>query len=212
QTVKPSQSIARSSPCSSSGAANSSRTSARGVPACTAARRTPIPGIASRSRSLRKCACALSEIWIMVWVPVWTILGPSPARCPHAARDRSCAARPAGEPAMSDLVPLAQAHGIPRRGGEHKLGEARLRELLPEVPGWELAENGRALTRTFRFDDYHRTMAFVNALAYIAHREDHHPDLGVHYDRCAVRFSTHDVGGLSENDFICAAKADALLG
>jgi len=111
---------------------------------------------------------------------------------------------------MSDLVPLVQAHCIPRRGGEHRLGEARIRELLPEVPGWELAENGRALTRTFRFDDYYRTMAFVNALAFVAHREDHHPDLGVHYDRCAVRFSTHDVGGLSENDFICAAKADAL--
>ena len=53
-------------------------------------------------------------------------------------------------------------------------------------------------------------MAFVNALAFVAHREDHHPDLGVHYNRCVVRFSTHDVGGLSENDFICAAKAQAL--
>ena len=53
-------------------------------------------------------------------------------------------------------------------------------------------------------------MSFVNALAHMANREDHHPDLGVHYDRCVVRYSTHDVGGLSENDFICAAKADAL--
>ena len=88
--------------------------------------------------------------------------------------------------------------------------EARVRELLAQLPGWELAEEGRALVRTFRFDDYHRTMAFVNALAWIAHREDHHPDLGVHYDRCVVRWSTHDVGGLSENDFICAAKASAL--
>ena len=85
-----------------------------------------------------------------------------------------------------------------------------MRELLPDVPEWSLAENGAALTRTFRFDDYHRTMAFVNALAFIAHREDHHPDLGVHYDRVEVRYSTHDVGGLSENDFICAAKAGAL--
>ena len=62
----------------------------------------------------------------------------------------------------------------------------------------------------FRFDDYYRTIAFVNALAFIAHREDHHPDLSVHYDRVVVRYSTHDVGGLSENDFICAAKATAL--
>lgn len=66
------------------------------------------------------------------------------------------------------------------------------------------------MSKTFRFPDYYRTIAFVNALAFVAHREDHHPDLGVHYDRCIVRFSTHDVGGLSENDFICAAKAERL--
>ncbi|MGO0999463.1 4a-hydroxytetrahydrobiopterin dehydratase [Lysobacter sp. CA196] len=113
---------------------------------------------------------------------------------------------------MNDLIPLSQAHCIMRRGVEHKLSEARIRELLPEIPGWELGEDGHALTRTFRFDDYYRTMAFVNALAFMANREDHHPDLGVHYDRCVVRYSTHDVGGLSENDFICAAKADALTG
>lgn len=111
---------------------------------------------------------------------------------------------------MSDLIPLIDAHCIPRKGAEHKLTEARIRELLPEVAGWELAEDGHALTRTFKFKNYYRTMAFVNALAWMAHREDHHPDLGVHYDRCVVRYSTHDVGGLSENDFICAAKAQAL--
>src|SRR5690606_20335615 len=99
---------------------------------------------------------------------------------------------------------------IPRRGSEHKLTQARIRELLPDIPGWELAEDGHALVKTFRFDDYYRTMAFVNALAFVAHREDHHPDLSVHYDRCVVRYSTHDVGGLSENDFICAAKAESL--
>lgn len=111
---------------------------------------------------------------------------------------------------MSDLVPLAQAHCLPRRGTEHRLSEARVRELMPEIPGWELAEDGHALLKTFHFDDYYRTMAFVNALAFMAHREDHHPDLAVHYNRCVVRYATHDVGGLSENDFICAAKTDAL--
>lgn len=111
---------------------------------------------------------------------------------------------------MSDLVPLAQARCLPRKGIEHKLTEARITELLPEVPGWQLAEEGRALVRTYRFDNYYQTMAFVNAVAFMAHREDHHPDLGVHYDRAVVRFSTHDVGGLSENDFICAARADSL--
>ena len=111
---------------------------------------------------------------------------------------------------MSDLIALADAHCIPRRGSEHRLSEARVRELLPEIPGWEVVEDGHALSKTFRFSDYYRTIAFVNALAFIANREDHHPDLGVHYDRCVVRYSTHDVGGLSENDFICAAKTEAL--
>lgn len=112
---------------------------------------------------------------------------------------------------MSDLTPLAQARCTPRKGSEHRLTQARIRELLPQVPGWELIEDGHALERTFRFSNYHETIGFVNALAWTANRENHHPDLGVHYDRCVVRWSTHDVDGLSENDFICAAKADALL-
>ena len=112
---------------------------------------------------------------------------------------------------MTDLIPLARAHCLPRRGHDHRLGQARIAEHMPQLPGWELAEEGRALLRTFAFKDYHHTLAFVNALAWIAHREDHHPDLGVHYDRCLVRWSTHDVGGLSENDFICAARSSALL-
>ncbi len=112
---------------------------------------------------------------------------------------------------MSDLIPLAQARCIPRRGHEHRLPPAQIAELMPQLPGWALAENGHALVKTYTFPDYYRTMSFVNALVHIAHREDHHPDLGVHFDRCEVRFSTHDVGGLSENDFICAAKAETLF-
>lgn len=107
---------------------------------------------------------------------------------------------------------LAQNRCTPRRGAEHRIDAARAAELLRETPDWSIVEDGQAITRTFRFADYYRTMAFVNALAFIAHEQDHHPDLGVHYDRCVVRYSTHDVGGLSENDFICAAKADALVG
>ena len=112
---------------------------------------------------------------------------------------------------MADRIPLADAQCTPRRGHEHRLGEARLRELLPQLADWSLIDNGHAISKTFRFPDYYRTIAFVNALAYIANAQDHHPDLSVHYDRCVVQFSTHDVGGLSENDFICAAKADALI-
>lgn len=111
---------------------------------------------------------------------------------------------------MNDMTPLVQAHCIPRKGHEHRLSEARIRELMPQIQGWELAENGHVLSKTFTFPDYYHTISFVNALAHIANREDHHPDLSVHYGRCVVHFSTHDVGGLSENDFICAAKADEL--
>jgi 4a-hydroxytetrahydrobiopterin dehydratase len=79
---------------------------------------------------------------------------------------------------------------------------------LADVPGW-VFRNG-AIERTFKFKDFHQTIGFVNALAWIANREDHHPNLAVGYDRCGVRFNTHSIGGLSINDFICAAKVDAL--
>jgi 4a-hydroxytetrahydrobiopterin dehydratase len=76
---------------------------------------------------------------------------------------------------------------------------------------WALIEDGKAINRIYEFRNFHETMAFVNALAWIAHREDHHPDLEVGYKRCRVRYSTHAIGGLSQNDFICAAKIDALI-
>jgi 4a-hydroxytetrahydrobiopterin dehydratase len=68
-----------------------------------------------------------------------------------------------------------------------------------------------AIEKTFTFTNYFETIAFVNALAFVAHTQDHHPDLSVHYNRCVVRFNTHDVGGLSATDFECARQADALL-
>jgi 4a-hydroxytetrahydrobiopterin dehydratase len=112
---------------------------------------------------------------------------------------------------MSDLIPLAQAHCLPLKGSEHKLTQARVAELVVQVPGWELAEEGRAVCKTFRFDNYYQTMAFVNALAWVSHQQDHHPDLMVSYKLCAVSYCTHSAGGaLSRNDFICAARASAL--
>jgi 4a-hydroxytetrahydrobiopterin dehydratase len=111
---------------------------------------------------------------------------------------------------MAAFDDLASRHCRPLKGPEHRLGPEAAAEALRALPGWQLQEDGAAIGQAFAFADYHRTMAFVNALAYIAHREDHHPDLGVHYNRVVVRYSTHDVGGLSENDFICAAKASAL--
>lgn len=89
-----------------------------------------------------------------------------------------------------------------------KLSDAEAARLLAELPGWAI-ERGQ-LVKSYGFANYHETMAFVNAVAWIAHREDHHPDLAVGYNRCRVEWSTHSVGGLSENDFICAARVEAL--
>ncbi|QOV89935.1 4a-hydroxytetrahydrobiopterin dehydratase [Humisphaera borealis] len=80
--------------------------------------------------------------------------------------------------------------------------------LLKLVPGWELA--GGKIARTFGFKDYYQTIAFVNAVAWISHQQDHHPDLEVSYNKCRISYNTHSVGGLSESDFICAAKVNAL--
>lgn len=84
---------------------------------------------------------------------------------------------------------------------------------LAAVPGWQLAGDGAqvAIEKSFRFASYGETMAFVNAVAFIAHRQDHHPDLRVSFGECVVRWNTHDVQGLSETDFECAALVDALL-
>jgi 4a-hydroxytetrahydrobiopterin dehydratase len=95
-------------------------------------------------------------------------------------------------------------------GEAKKLEEIQVRELLTAVPQWQ--RNGQAISRAYKFKNYYETMAFVNAVAWIAHGEDHHPDLAVGYNTCAATYSTHSAGGLTENDFICAAKVDALLG
>lgn len=97
----------------------------------------------------------------------------------------------------------------PCEGGVAPLRSAEIDNLLKQLDGWEYA-NG-AISKTYTFKNYYQTMAFVNATAWISHREDHHPDLGVGYGKCRVEYSTHAIGGLSENDFICAAKIDALF-
>lgn len=84
---------------------------------------------------------------------------------------------------------------------------------LARLDGWKLAGDGEnvAIEKTYTFANYYETISFVNALAFIANAQDHHPDLSVHYGRCVVRFNTHDVKGISETDFDCAARVDALL-
>jgi 4a-hydroxytetrahydrobiopterin dehydratase len=98
---------------------------------------------------------------------------------------------------------------LPRRA----LTPTEIVTRLATAPGWQLSGDGPdvAIEKTFTFDNYYETISFVNALAFIANAEDHHPDLSVHYNRCVVRFNTHDVKGLSETDFACASQIDALL-
>jgi 4a-hydroxytetrahydrobiopterin dehydratase len=97
------------------------------------------------------------------------------------------------------------------KGPQHALARERIGALLPELPGWKLGPQDGDLRKDFRFPDFAQALAFVNALGWIAERENHHPDLELGWGRCQVRFSTHDVGGISLNDFICAAKTEALL-
>ncbi len=94
--------------------------------------------------------------------------------------------------------------------GLQALSASQVTQYLARTPGWALVQD--ALQRRYEFTDYHHTMAFVNAVAWIAHGQDHHPDLLVGYGHCTVRFNTHAVAGISINDFICAAKVDALVG
>lgn len=96
---------------------------------------------------------------------------------------------------------------------EQGFDEAQIKEHLALVPDWQM--DGGKLVRTYAFQNYYETLAFVNAIAFVIHINDHHPELVVTYNRCQVKFDTHSVnggkGGISENDFICAAKLDALF-
>lgn len=106
---------------------------------------------------------------------------------------------------------LALEHCAVLGSSQPPLPADEAKALLAEVAGWTVSEDGRAIQREFRFNNYYETMAFVNAIAWVAHLEDHHPDLFVSYNRCEVRLTSHSVGGLSRNDFICAAKFSALV-
>ena len=106
---------------------------------------------------------------------------------------------------------LAQRKCKPCDGGVAALTRDRATQLLAQLDsGWSLAADTRSIRRELSFKDFYRTMSFVNAVAHLANIEDHHPDLEVGYNYCHIVFTTHAVGGLSENDFICAAKVDLI--
>ena len=96
-------------------------------------------------------------------------------------------------------------------GGVPALSKQDAEKLLKSVSvDWKI--NGDKITRIVEFKGFYKTMAFVNAVAWVVNNEGHHPDLEVSFNKCIVNFTTHAVNGLTENDFICAAKVDALLG
>lgn len=104
---------------------------------------------------------------------------------------------------------LATKQCKPCEGGTPPLTPGKITTLLPQLESWQLLD--QRISKTYDFKNYYQTMAFVNAVAWVSHREDHHPDITVGYNQCRVEYTTHAVNGLSENDFICAAKVDALF-
>lgn len=95
-------------------------------------------------------------------------------------------------------------------GGIPAMQKDEIAKLMPEIKGWDLNKDATQLSRRFNFKGFYKTMAFVNAIAWIANQENHHPDMEVGYNYCLVKYSTHAVNGLTKNDFICAAKVNQL--
>lgn len=110
-----------------------------------------------------------------------------------------------------DTNDLSTRHCEPRKGAEHALDATQVAELMQRLSGWHLHDNGTAIVKDFKFKDFHHTLGFINAMGFMANQQDHHPDIEAGYGHCQVSWSTHDVGGLSMNDFICAARVEALL-
>jgi 4a-hydroxytetrahydrobiopterin dehydratase len=96
-------------------------------------------------------------------------------------------------------------------GGVTPLTQDEIKPLLAKLNQWELVANGKKLQKLFNFKNYYHTITFVNAVAWLANKENHHPDLQVSYNHCLVEYTTHSIDALTENDFICAAKIDMFL-
>ena len=110
---------------------------------------------------------------------------------------------------MATVCDLTNKNCKPCEGGVPALTQAEAKNLLEQLDAGNCKNN--VISKTFAFKNYYQVIAFVNAVAWMTHREDHHPDMTVGYNKCRVEYSTHAIGGLSENDFICAAKVDALF-
>lgn len=110
------------------------------------------------------------------------------------------------------MTDLADRRCAPCEGGAKPMDRSEADQALRQLSdNWSLGDDGASIRGEFTFKNYYRTSAFVNAVIWIAHQEDHHPDVSFGYKNCTIHYSTHAIGGLSDNDFICAAKVDRLL-
>ncbi len=113
---------------------------------------------------------------------------------------------------MTAVCDLTNKHCVPCEGGVDAMNREAAEAMLADLPGWELSDDGKLISQRFEFRGFFRTMSFINAMAWVVNNENHHPDFSAGYNYCKVGFTTHAIDGLSENDFICAAKVNALLG
>ncbi len=109
------------------------------------------------------------------------------------------------------MTNLSDKKCVPCEGGVAKMAKTEINNYLKLVPNWNVNADYTIISRKFDFKGYYKTISFVNAIAWLANQENHHPDLEVSYNCCLVKFTTHAINGLSDNDFICAAKVDKLL-
>jgi 4a-hydroxytetrahydrobiopterin dehydratase len=118
---------------------------------------------------------------------------------------------PTGISQETEMSELSEKHCTPCKGGVEPLSPNEAQQMMKQLHSeWLLAADGRNIARNWKFKNFLRTMSFVNAAAHIVNIEDHHPDLTIGYDHCRIQFTTHAIDGLSENDFICAARIDAI--
>ncbi|MEX0653778.1 MAG: 4a-hydroxytetrahydrobiopterin dehydratase [Phycisphaeraceae bacterium] len=115
------------------------------------------------------------------------------------------------KPGNPETADLKERRCAACEGGATPMNEQQIAGYLEQTPGWKVVDHDTAIERSFKLSDFHEALAFVTAVAWIAHREDHHPIIELNYRHVRLRYTTHAIGGLSENDFICAAKVNALL-
>lgn len=112
---------------------------------------------------------------------------------------------------MTEIIDLTQQTCVACEGLTHPLSENQVQTLMPQVRDWQVENEATQIYKEYKFKDFYQTMAFINAVAWIANQENHHPDIEFGYNYCHITFMTHAISGLSQNDFICAAKIDKLI-